>query len=91
MPRVRNHLTARTAECLGVRVAGETLGSEDFSREHIEDLFQECAWNEEFIEWTGYTNLDEEHVRAVNNLGLWQAFDFYWDTPDSPLRFDAHQ
>lgn len=67
----------------------ETLGSEDFYREDIEDLLQEGAWKEGFNEWTEYTNLDEEHVRIISDLGLFQAFDFYWDPTEDRLRFDA--
>jgi len=67
----------------------ETLGAEDFYREDIEDLLQEGAWTEGFNEWTEYTNLDEEHVRIVDDLGLFQAFDFYWDPVEDRLRFDA--
>ncbi len=67
----------------------ETLGSEDFYREDIEDLLQEGAWSEGFNEWSEYTNLDEEHVRIVSDLGLFRAFDFYWDPTEDRLRFDA--
>ena len=67
----------------------ETLGSEDFYREDIEDLLQEGAWKEGFNEWTEYTNLDEEHVQIVSDLGLFQAFDFYWDPTEDRLRFNA--
>jgi hypothetical protein len=67
----------------------ETLGAEDFYREDLEDLLQEGAWTEGFNEWTEYTNLDEAHVRVVIDLGLFQAFDFYWDPTEDRLRFDA--
>jgi hypothetical protein len=67
----------------------ETLGSEDFYREDIEDLLQDGAWTEGFNEWAEYTSLDEEHVRIVGDLGLFRAFDFYWDPVDDRLRFDA--
>lgn len=67
----------------------ETLGSEDFYREDIEDLLQEGAWKEGFNEWTEYTNLDEEQIRTVGGLGLFQGFDFYWDPTEDRLRFDA--
>ena len=67
----------------------ETLGSEDFYREDLEDLLQEGAWTEGFNEWTEYTNLDEEHVRIVSDLGLFQKLDFYWDPTENRLRFDA--
>ena len=67
----------------------ETLGAEDFYREDIEDLLQQGAWTEGFNEWSEYTNLDEEQVRIVRDLGLFQAFDFYWDPTEDRLRFDA--
>jgi len=67
----------------------ETLGSEDFYREDIEDLLQEGAWTEGVNEWAEYTDLDEEHVRIVSDLDLFQAFDFYWDPTEDYLRFDA--
>ncbi|ELY65983.1 hypothetical protein [Natronococcus jeotgali] len=67
----------------------ETLGSEDFYREDLEDLLEEGAWKEGFNEWTEYTNLDEKQVRIVSDLGLFQAFDFYWDPTEDRLRFDA--
>ncbi|MFC7078641.1 hypothetical protein [Haloarcula halophila] len=67
----------------------ETLGSEDFYREDIEDLLQEGAWKEGFSEWAEYTSLDETHGRTVDDLGLFQSFDFYWDPSEDRLRFDA--
>lgn len=67
----------------------ETLGSEEFYREDIEDLLRDGAWQEGFNEWAEYTHLDEEQVRAVDELGLFQAFDFYWDPTEDRLRFDA--
>ncbi|WP_336364911.1 hypothetical protein [Halalkalicoccus salilacus] len=67
----------------------ETLGSEDFYREDLENLLQEGAWQEGFNEWADYTDLDEEQVRVVNDHGLFQAFDFYWDPTHDRLRFDA--
>ncbi|QSG05456.1 hypothetical protein [Halapricum desulfuricans] len=67
----------------------ETLGSEDFYREDIEDLLQEGAWEEGFNEWGEYTTLDEAQIRIVSDFGLFQALDFYWDPTEDRLRFDA--
>lgn len=67
----------------------ETLGSEVFYREDLEDLLQDGAWAEGFNEWSEYTSLDEETVGLVSDLGLFQALDFYWDPTDDRLRFDA--
>ncbi|WP_136716434.1 hypothetical protein [Halorientalis salina] len=66
----------------------ETLGSEDFYREDLEDLLQEGAWTEGFNEWAEYTDLDEAQFRILTDLDLFQAFDFYWDPTDDRLRFD---
>lgn len=67
----------------------ETLGSEDFRREDLEDLLQEGAWTEGFDEWTEYTDLDAEQVGVVDELGLFRAFDFYWDPTEDRLRYFA--
>jgi hypothetical protein len=73
----------------GFELLDETPGSADFHREELEDLLQEGAWREGFNEWAEYTDLDETQVRVVSDLGLFQAFDFYWDPTDDRLRFDA--
>ncbi|MDZ7730841.1 MAG: hypothetical protein U5K37_08000 [Natrialbaceae archaeon] len=67
----------------------EHAGSEDFYREDIEDLLEEGAWKEGFNEWTEHTNLDEEHAQLVSDLGLFRAFDFYWDPTEDRLRFNS--
>ena len=67
----------------------ETLGSEDFYREDLEDLLEEGAWTEGVNEWAEYTTLDEHHVRIVDELGLFRAFDFYWDPTADELRYDS--
>ncbi|WP_202594674.1 hypothetical protein [Halolamina sediminis] len=67
----------------------DTLGSEDFYREDLEDLLQAGAWREGFNEWEEYTDLDERQARAVSDLGLFHAIDFYWDPTEDRLRFDV--
>lgn len=67
----------------------ETLGSEDFYREDLEDLLQQGAWKEGFNEWAQYTDLNEEQALIVDDLGLFKAFDFYWDPTEDGLRVDA--
>lgn len=67
----------------------ETLGSEDFYREDLEDLLQEGAWKEGFNEWTEYTELDEAQFQLIDDLGLFQDFDFYWDPTQDRLRVNA--
>lgn len=67
----------------------ETLGSEDFYREDLEDLLQEGAWEDAFNEWAQYTELDEAQFRVLDDLGLFQQLDFYRDPTDDRLHFDA--
>lgn len=67
----------------------ETPGSTAFHREELEDLLHDGAWQEGFDEWSEYTELDEAQVRAVDDLGLFQAFDFYWDPTDERLRYES--
>ena len=67
----------------------ETIGKEDFYREDLEDLLDEGAWKEGFNEWAEYTDLDESTFRVLDDLGLFQTFDFYWDPTDDRLRYDA--
>ncbi|NIB98258.1 hypothetical protein [Halobacterium sp. R2-5] len=66
----------------------DTGGAEDFRREDIEALLEEGAWAEGFNEWAEYTSMSEQQVRAVDDLGLFQDFDFYWDPTQDRLRAD---
>jgi hypothetical protein len=67
----------------------ELGGSEDFRREELEAMLRDGAWREGFEEWGEYTDLDDEEVRAVADLGLFRDLDFYWDPVDETLRYDA--
>lgn len=67
----------------------ETLGSGAFHREELESLLRDGAWQEGFNEWSEYTELDAAQVRTVDDLGLFQAFDFYWDPTDERLQYTA--
>jgi hypothetical protein len=64
-------------------------GSGDFRREELEAMLKDGAWSEAFEEWGEYTDLDDEEVRAVADLGLFREFDFYWDPDDETLRYDG--
>lgn len=67
----------------------EAAGPTVFHREELDALLRDGAWQEGFNEWAEYTELDEDHVRAVADLDLFRAFDFYWDPDDGRLRYDA--
>lgn len=66
----------------------DTGGAEDFRREELEALLKDGAWAEGFNEWGEYTSMDEQQVRAVEDLGLFEEFDFYWDPTQDRLRAD---
>lgn len=68
----------------------QDLGSSaDFRREELEEVFHDGAWHEAFAEWWEYTDLSESDLAVVDELGLFREFDFYWDSTDGRLRFDA--
>ncbi|MFB6124146.1 MAG: hypothetical protein ABEJ78_11895 [Haloferacaceae archaeon] len=77
----------------GVPAAFEALdvagGESDFRREAVETALRDGAWREGFDEWAEYTDLSESEFRALAELGLFRAFDFYWDPEDERLRYDA--
>jgi hypothetical protein len=66
----------------------DTGGAEDFRREELEALLKDGAWAEGFNEWGEYMSMDEQQVRAVEDLGLFHEFDFYWDPTQDRLRAD---
>lgn len=67
----------------------ETGRSGGFRREELEAMLKDRAWNDGFEEWAEYTDLDEEDIRAIDHLGLFQALDFYWNPDDEELQYDA--
>lgn len=70
--------------------AVEAVGSSaDLRREELEAFLADGAWREGFEEWAQYTDLGEAEFAAARELGLFRAFDFYWDPSDALLRFEA--
>jgi hypothetical protein len=63
--------------------------SNDLRREELETVLREGAWNEAFQEWAAYTDLTEGEYRTLQDHGLLQALDFYWDPVDEQLRFEV--
>jgi hypothetical protein len=61
----------------------------DFRRDGVEAALRDGAWREAFDEWAAYTDLSAAEVRVVDELGLFRAFDFYWDPEDEQLRYEA--
>jgi len=53
---------------------------QDYRREELQEFLREGAWEEAFSRWAAETDLDEEAFAIVQDLGLIQEFDFFWDS-----------
>lgn len=71
------------------RATEESGQSRDFRREETETMLKDGAWREGFEEWAEYTDLDADAIRAIDELGLFKAFDFYWHPDRESLEYDA--
>jgi len=58
----------------------EVVGDTDYRREEIEQFLRDGAWKEAFHEWSEQTNMDESIYEIVDDLGLIERFDFFWDS-----------
>jgi hypothetical protein len=68
----------------------ELSGSEsELSRDALEEALRDGAWSEAFQEWAAYTDLTEAEYRELDEGGLLEAVDFYWDPFEERLRFDV--
>jgi len=57
----------------------EVAGDTDYRREELEAFLRDGAWNKAFEEWAATSDLDEADWRIVEDLGLIERFDFFWD------------
>jgi hypothetical protein len=53
--------------------------SDDYRREQLADFLEQGAWADGFEEWAADASMSEKEFELVRDLGLFQAFDFYWD------------
>ncbi|PSP27343.1 hypothetical protein BRC65_06505 [Halobacteriales archaeon QH_2_65_14] len=53
---------------------------QDYRREELQEFLRDGAWEEAFSRWATETDLDEEAFAIVQDLGLVQEFDFFWDS-----------
>jgi len=53
---------------------------QDYRRKELQEFLREGAWEEAFSRWAAETDLDEEAFAIVQDLGLIQEFDFFWDS-----------
>ena len=61
----------------------------DLRREELERFLRDGAWNEAFKEWAEYTDLTVEEYRSVEEHGLIERLDVYWDPADGRLRAEV--
>lgn len=59
----------------------------DLRREELEEILLDGAWREGFEEWAQYTTVSDSDVRLAADLGLFHAFDFFWDFDMGRLRY----
>ncbi|WP_049986143.1 hypothetical protein [Halobellus rufus] len=63
----------------------------DLRREELEGLLRDGAWREAFAEWFEYTDLAAADVATLEEHGLFEQLDFYWDPFEDRLRFEVPQ
>jgi len=51
----------------------------EYRRNDLETLLHEGAWTDGFDEWAEHTDLDEDEYEIAVELGMFAAFDFFWD------------
>lgn len=67
----------------------QVVGDTDYRREEIEQFFEDGAWNEAFAEWAENANMDRSEFQIVEDLGLIERFDFFWDSHAERVGYHA--
>ena len=57
----------------------EVVGATDYKRDELETLLAEGAWAQAFEVWAAETDLDEAAFGIMEDLEMFQRFDFFWD------------
>ncbi|WP_188977938.1 hypothetical protein [Halocalculus aciditolerans] len=52
----------------------------DTHRDDLDDFLAEGAWADAIEEWAADADLDEAEYEIARDLGLFQEFDFFWDS-----------
>jgi hypothetical protein len=52
----------------------------EYRRDELEAFLHEGAWAEAFEVWAARTDLDIEAFEIAVELGMFEAFDFFWDS-----------
>lgn len=58
----------------------EVVGTSDYRREELNQFLEDGAWAEAWAEWTQSTDLIEAEFAIVEELDLFDNFDFFWDS-----------
>jgi len=58
----------------------EVIGETDYKREELTAFLEEGAWDDAFSAWAAETDMDDREFRIVEELGLIQRYDFFWDS-----------
>lgn len=52
---------------------------QDYRRDELQEFLESGAWEEAFTEWAADTAIDESEFEIVQDIGLIEEFDFFWD------------
>ena len=55
----------------------------------LEEHFADGAWERAFDEWAATTGMDEEEFAIAADLGMFQGFDFFWDSHADRVGYHA--
>ena len=53
---------------------------DDYRRDELEAYLTDGAWEDAFEEWAAHTDLSEDEYAIVRDLGMFEEYDFFWDS-----------
>lgn len=56
------------------------VGGQEYHREDLERFLKASAWERSFAAWASDTNMDERAFAIARDLGLFEQYDFFWDS-----------
>lgn len=58
----------------------EVVADSDYRRDELESFLNEGAWEQAWNQWRAETGMTEQQWAIVEDLGLMEHFDFFWDS-----------
>ena len=52
---------------------------DDYRRDELQAFLEEGAWEQAFTQWAETAGIDEAEFAIIEDLGLIEEFDFFWD------------